>query len=73
MENRTEPALDIALIRPAKAAKILDVSRPYVYKMISQGLLPSVQWSADGSKPTVRIKVSVLREFIEKHRRNHVY
>lgn len=73
MDTRTEPALDIdLLIKPSRAAKVLDVARPTIYKLISQGLLPSVQWAANGSKPTVRIRVSDLKIFIESHRRNHV-
>ena len=57
------------LLRPVDVAKMLGVARPTIYKLISCELLPSVQWSANGERPTVRIRPADLRDFIENHRR----
>jgi excisionase family DNA binding protein len=32
------------LFKPAEVAKILKVSRPYVYRMAEEGVLPCVRW-----------------------------
>ena len=69
MSTRTDAPLDIEhLIRPSRAVEVLNESRPMVYKMVANGILPSVSWSANGKRPTVRIRLSDLRKFIESHR-----
>ena len=56
------------LLKPAAMAKALSVAKPTVYKLIANGLLPSVQWSAVGERPTMRIRPADLAAFIEGHR-----
>ena len=65
--NDNRQADDSILIRPAAAAKLLAVSKPYVYKMVKLGVLPSVEWTLDGSKSLRILRQDVL-DFIEQHR-----
>jgi|OpeIllAssembly_1097287.scaffolds.fasta_scaffold305177_3 hypothetical protein len=59
------------LIKPKEVAKILNVSQPYVYKLISTGMLPAIVWSMPEAGPrrkVVRVRWKDLRAFQEKHR-----
>jgi len=55
------------LIRPCAAAKILDCSRGYIYKMLKSKLLPAVSWEING-RQMIRIHPDDLADFIESHR-----
>jgi hypothetical protein len=52
------------LLTPAEAAERLRVSRPYVYKLVSLGLLPAVSWAIPekGAKPSPVIR-TILTTF----------
>ena len=62
-----KPQIASIIIKPARAAKLLDCSKPYIYKLAKSGLLPTVSWELDGSK-TVRFHIDDVLEFIDKHR-----
>jgi excisionase family DNA binding protein len=58
------------LLRPEQGAKILNISKPYVYKLISTGMLPAIVWAMPGAGPrrnVVRIRWEDLQEFMSKH------
>lgn len=55
------------IIRPAAVAKMLDVSRPYVYKLAAAGLLPAVSWKLNGSN-ILRFHRDDVAAFIKEHR-----
>lgn len=56
-------ANDTPLLTPQQAAIRLGVSRPYIYKMVSTGVLTAIKWES-----TVRIDPSDLDTFIENRR-----
>jgi excisionase family DNA binding protein len=60
-----------ALLKPTQAAKILNVSRPYVYKMAELGLLPCVRWpgTGEGDKTVLRFLKDDVLNFITEHRK----
>lgn len=62
--------LDV-LLKPEQAAKILNISKPYVYQMASRGQLRSVKWECAGNgdkkRETVRFRKSDILKFIEDH------
>ena len=58
----------IGLLKPTQAAKILNVSRPYIYKMADKGLLPCVRWPGTGDKTVIRFLMDDILKFIEDHR-----
>lgn len=58
------------LLKPEAAARMLAVSKPYVYKLAALGLLPCVRWGVPGAgekRQVVRIKRSDVKQFVEKH------
>lgn len=60
--------LDGPLITPAEAAKLLNVSRPLIYKMGQDGRLPCVRIPCPGSKKTiVRFKAEDVEDFIQRY------
>ena len=58
------------LLKPAEVAKILSVSRVYVYKMADRGLIPSVRWPGTGAgdKTVLRFREVDILNFITEHR-----
>jgi excisionase family DNA binding protein len=63
-----KPDIDPILLKPATVAKMLDCSRPYIYRLGKEGLLPTVKWALKGSE-TIRFHRDDVMAFIEKHRR----
>ena len=55
------------LLTPEAVAKILAVSRPYIYKMVATGLLEGVRWGSDEKRRVVRIRQSEVWKFIQEH------
>jgi len=60
------------LLTAKQVQRILNVSRPLVYKMAKSGQLPCIKWggAADGkgrSKQTIRFKKSDIIKFIGGH------
>jgi excisionase family DNA binding protein len=65
----TEP-----LLKPETVAKMLSISRPYIYKLVACGMLPAVVWQVPGAGPrrkVVRIRLEDVEGFIAKHYTNH--
>ena len=66
------PAADVmeSLLKPTQAAKILNVSRPYIYRMAEKGLLPSIRWrgTGTGDKTVLRFLKDDVLIFIKDHR-----
>lgn len=61
---------DEVLLKPEAVAKILAVSKPYVYKMAATGLLSPVRWgepAAGGKRAIVRFRREDVRRFIQEH------
>ena len=60
-----------ALLKPSQAAKILSVSRPYVYVMAEKGLLPCIRWPGTGAgeKTVLRFLKDDVLDFIKAHRK----
>lgn len=56
------------LLKPTEAARILNVSRPYVYRMAEKGLLPCVRWPGTGEKTVLRFLKDDVLKFISDHR-----
>ena len=59
-----------ALLKPTQAAKILNVSRPYIYKMAERGVLPCIRWpgTGTGDKTVLRFLKDDVFKFIAQHR-----
>ena len=57
------------LLKPTQAAKILNVSRPYVYKMAERGVLPCVRIPNidNPDRASVRFKQQDVFDFIERY------
>lgn len=51
------------LMRPARVAKLLDLSRSAVYDLINRGEIPSVRIGR-----SVRVKISSIRDIVESRR-----
>jgi hypothetical protein len=59
------------LLRPCAVARWLDISRPYVYKLETLGLLKSISWAVpgkNGDRRVIRFHPDDVKAFIEKHR-----
>ena len=62
------------LLKADAVAKRLGISRPYVYKLVNLGLLPTVSWSVpgkNGERRVIRFHPADVAAFIGKHRRPH--
>jgi excisionase family DNA binding protein len=56
--SRTEP--ERLLVRPAKVAELLDVSRSSVYELIAAGVIPSIKLGK-----SIRVPLDKLKAFLD--------
>ncbi len=58
------------LLSPARAAQVLDCSRPHIYGLIAAGRLRAVEIKATGTRSKTRIREEDLQAFIDANTRS---